>query len=216
MKNIFVKKQQVKTTQSGKSMIEMLGVLAIVGVLSVGGIAGYTKVTQNIKVKNTIEQINYISNKLSLTGQNTESYNNLENYSAVKLNAIPSELVKNDCKDENCTLTSSFGGNVIIEDTNNGENFRIIYNNLSKEACLSLVSHNWGQSTNTSLIGIMVQSGSDTNNDVSDFKRKCKGDLNKRMACVGGKNVSIPVSIPNANTMCNCQNNDCHLYFLYY
>ena len=27
--------------QSGRSMIEMLGVLAIIGVLSVGGIAGY-------------------------------------------------------------------------------------------------------------------------------------------------------------------------------
>ena len=30
-------------TQSGRSMIEMLGVLAIIGVLSVGGLAGYTK-----------------------------------------------------------------------------------------------------------------------------------------------------------------------------
>lgn len=29
--------------ESGRSMIEMLGVLAIIGVLSVGGIAGYSK-----------------------------------------------------------------------------------------------------------------------------------------------------------------------------
>ena len=28
--------------ESGRSMVEMLGVLAIIGVLSVGGIAGYT------------------------------------------------------------------------------------------------------------------------------------------------------------------------------
>ena len=33
MKNIY-------TQESGRSMIEMLGVLAIIGVLSVGGIAG--------------------------------------------------------------------------------------------------------------------------------------------------------------------------------
>ncbi len=33
----------ITTPQSGRSMIEMLGVLAIIGVLSVGGIAGYTK-----------------------------------------------------------------------------------------------------------------------------------------------------------------------------
>ena len=31
-----------KTNESGRSMVEMLGVLAIVGVLSVGGLAGYT------------------------------------------------------------------------------------------------------------------------------------------------------------------------------
>ena len=31
-----------KKSQSGRSMVEMLGVLAIIGVLSVGGIAGYS------------------------------------------------------------------------------------------------------------------------------------------------------------------------------
>ncbi len=35
-----------KNLEKGRSMIEMLGVLAIVGVLSVGGIAGYTKAMQ--------------------------------------------------------------------------------------------------------------------------------------------------------------------------
>ena len=33
----------MKNNQFGRSMIEMLGVLAIIGVLSVGGIAGYGK-----------------------------------------------------------------------------------------------------------------------------------------------------------------------------
>ena len=45
--------------ESGRSMVEMLGVLAIIGVLSVGGIAGYTtamnkhremNVQQNVKM----------------------------------------------------------------------------------------------------------------------------------------------------------------------
>ena len=34
--------KKLKTNESGRSMVEMLGVLAIVGVLSIGGIAGYT------------------------------------------------------------------------------------------------------------------------------------------------------------------------------
>ena len=41
VKNIKMNKQQM-TTESGRSMVEMLGVLAIIGVLSIGGIAGYT------------------------------------------------------------------------------------------------------------------------------------------------------------------------------
>ncbi len=40
----------------GRSMIEMLGVLAIVGVLSVGGIAGYSKAMEKWKINKIIEE----------------------------------------------------------------------------------------------------------------------------------------------------------------
>ena len=37
-----MKKKQVQNqAQEGRSMIEMLGVLAVIGVLSIGGISGY-------------------------------------------------------------------------------------------------------------------------------------------------------------------------------
>ena len=36
------KNKMKKTNETGRSMVEMLGVLAIIGVLSIGGIAGYT------------------------------------------------------------------------------------------------------------------------------------------------------------------------------
>ena len=38
----ILKGKMMKTNENGRSMIEMLGVLAIIGVLSVGGIYGYT------------------------------------------------------------------------------------------------------------------------------------------------------------------------------
>ena len=44
----------------GRSMIEMLGVLAIVGVLSVGGIAGYSKAMEKFKLNKTISEYNYM------------------------------------------------------------------------------------------------------------------------------------------------------------
>ncbi len=43
-------------SQSGRSIIEMLGVLAIIGVLSIGGIAGYSKAMEKWKINKTIEE----------------------------------------------------------------------------------------------------------------------------------------------------------------
>ena len=43
-------------SQYGRSMIEMLGVLAIIGVLSVGGIAGYSKAMEKWKINRTINE----------------------------------------------------------------------------------------------------------------------------------------------------------------
>ncbi|MBQ2811478.1 MAG: type II secretion system protein [Alphaproteobacteria bacterium] len=51
--------------QSGRSMVEMLGVLAIIGVLSVGGIAGYSKAMFKHKFTKTIDIISYAVNRLT-------------------------------------------------------------------------------------------------------------------------------------------------------
>ena len=55
-----VRKAQVVTRQTnpiGRSMIEMLGVLAIIGVLSVGGIAGYSKAMEMWKISRQKQQL---------------------------------------------------------------------------------------------------------------------------------------------------------------
>ena len=49
-----------KSFDKGRSMIEMLGVLAIIGVLSVGGIAGYSKAMEQFKVNKAINQYNML------------------------------------------------------------------------------------------------------------------------------------------------------------
>ena len=48
----------------GRSMIEMLGVLAIIGVLSVGGIAGYSKAMEMWKINKAIEGYSYMTQGL--------------------------------------------------------------------------------------------------------------------------------------------------------
>ena len=49
-----------QTNPLGRSMIEMLGVLAIIGVLSVGGIAGYSKAMEKWKIDKATEEYSHI------------------------------------------------------------------------------------------------------------------------------------------------------------
>ena len=51
---------QLYAVSAGRSMIEMLGVLAIAGVLSVGGIAGYSKAMMKWKIDKAIEEYNFL------------------------------------------------------------------------------------------------------------------------------------------------------------
>ena len=59
-----MKNFEIKNNQNGRSMIEMLGVLAIIGVLSVGGIAGYSKAMMKYRINKTIEQITLIAGNM--------------------------------------------------------------------------------------------------------------------------------------------------------
>ena len=47
-----------KKFESGRSMVEMLGVLAIIGVLSIGGIAGYTISMRRYRANQVLDAIN--------------------------------------------------------------------------------------------------------------------------------------------------------------
>ena len=68
MKNLF------KTEQSGRSMVEMLGVLAIIGVLSVGGIAGYSKAMAKYKTTQTLDQLTMLVANIRTAFSSATSY----------------------------------------------------------------------------------------------------------------------------------------------
>ena len=61
------------TEQSGRSMVEMLGVLAIVGVLSIGGVEGYTSAMRAYKANEVVNaaSILYVMGLASDQGSGT-------------------------------------------------------------------------------------------------------------------------------------------------
>ncbi len=55
--------------ESGRSMVEMLGVLAIIGVLSIGGIAGYTIAMNRYRANEVLD----LAAKVSVMGMTLEN-----------------------------------------------------------------------------------------------------------------------------------------------
>ncbi len=91
-----------KNASAGRSMVEMLGVLAIIGVLSVGAIAGYSKAMSKYKLNKHMESFNILLNEaikllpeLQRTyGKNTNSGHSLGSFFH-KANLLPDGMTYN-------------------------------------------------------------------------------------------------------------------------
>ena len=84
--------------QSGRSMVEMLGVLAIIGVLSVGAMSGYSKAMMKYKLNKFSEGLNSLLNyALQYTPQfETSGSQTYYNELMYKLNLIPDSMTYNN------------------------------------------------------------------------------------------------------------------------
>ncbi len=82
---------------AGRSMVEMLGVLAIIGVLSVGAIAGYSKAMFKYKLNKHAEQMNTVINAVA---RNVHNFDNIKQGGTsltsyfIKMGEIPTEMIK--------------------------------------------------------------------------------------------------------------------------
>ncbi len=81
--------------ESGRSMIEMLGVLAIIGVLSIGGIAGYSKAMEKHKLNKFMSQLKQIVSNLYLVFESEKDFGLLVQANIThKLKIYPDEMYR--------------------------------------------------------------------------------------------------------------------------
>ena len=82
---------------SGRSMVEMLGVLAIIGVLSVGAISGYSKAMMKYKLNKQREQITAVMSAMIEYQSIISTITTNESIvpTLIKLNALPPEMIIN-------------------------------------------------------------------------------------------------------------------------
>ena len=239
----------IKTNESGRSMIEMLGVLAIIGVLSVGGIAGYSKAMNKFKTNKVADNVSMLVANIKTMYAQQNTYKDLTSAVAVTLGVVPDELVVKDDNGNFSRLSNSFNGAVDIhaaESTSDGDNraFVITFSNLSREACITLATNDWGSGYSSGLIAIRASGTSQAKVDeVKDGEGNVttqgkdaessaldkihigddgtavtgSGSNGKAIATPGGKNLSVPMSVTDAATACACpKGNFCTVMWKYY
>ncbi len=222
----------MRVNESGRSMIEMLGVLAIIGVLSVGGIAGYSKAMNKFKTNKVADNVSMIVANVKTLYAQQNTYTGLNNGTAVSMGVIPDELgtiYSGSGDTATATLTNAFNGRVYVEksdstDTNDGKAFIIEFNSLSREACITLATNDWGSGFSSGLIAIQASGTSATTGDnihntaIKDVKIGNAGsNSGSFIATPGGSNLSVPMSVVTAAQACNCTNgNSCSIAWKYY
>ncbi len=147
--------------QSGRSMIEMLGVLAIVGVLSVGGIAGYSKAMAKFKMSKTTDQVSMMVANARTTYGNSNNFSGLDNQNACKLGIIPSEMLKDKACVASAIDTNAYSGEMLIESVDGDAAFGVLLNAIPKDACISIASSDWGGDTSAGFLGLEIAASAD-------------------------------------------------------
>ncbi len=81
---------------TGRSMVEMLGVLAIIGVLSVGAIAGYSKAMFKYKLNKQTTQIGYILDYIIANQDQLRQLPYAMKNTLNKLGVVPDAMIKDN------------------------------------------------------------------------------------------------------------------------
>ena len=129
-----------KANEYGRSMIEMLGVLAIVGVLSVGGISGYSKAMNKYKVNKTIDQLSTIVTNVQTIFATSRNYKGLDLNTAIDVRIIPQDMIVGS------SVVNPFGGGVDVfaSKTLKDENgaFIVAFGGIPASECVSFAANN--------------------------------------------------------------------------
>ena len=175
-----------RNDQRGRSMVEMLGVLAIIGVLSVGGISGYSKAMAKFKMTKAQDQISMLLMNIRTAFATSPSYDGLNNKTAVEFAIAPGDMYSGNVGSMTASkqLNNAFGGGAYVfsckepsgghtcsvnGSAGNEQYFAIVMTNLGREACVSLASSDWGTD---GLVSIQVGS---TTFDASELPVRMMG-----------------------------------------
>ena len=201
-----------KSEQSGRSMVEMLGVLAIIGVLSVGGISGYSKAMTKFKITKTFDQVSMTVANIRTLYSGQRNYSGLATNLALKMGVVPAEMEGASTG----TLVNAFQGTVTIGSANfnsqTASAFYISYGNMGSEACVQIITSDWGSGASSGFVGLTVGAGTSgiATASVPAVTANTSGSGSGSWG-----NQHLPVSPSNAANACACNNGYCTITWYY-
>ena len=148
-----------RSEQSGRSMVEMLGVLAIIGVLSVGGIAGYSKAMAKFKLSKAMDQVSNVVTNIRTLYSGQPNYSGLSTSIAIRMGAIGAEMLNGVSPTTASVAYNAFNGDVAIGTADNNRQFTVTFSGLGKEACVALSTSDWGSGSGSGLVSIAASGG---------------------------------------------------------
>lgn len=197
-----------RTEQTGRSMVEMLGVLAIIGVLSVGGISGYSKAMAKYKLTKAQDQITMLLMNIRTAYATSPSYDGLTAQTAADFNIAPGEMVAGS--GTGTSLNGAFGGPVKLGTVTSAKTyFYIGMESLGKEACRSLLSSDWGADGLVKIMAGPSAAIEDPGDDAS-----CTSEVPTGEGAGTWCTADLPVSLQQAANACSGEQN--HIVWMYY
>jgi Tfp pilus assembly protein PilE len=207
--------------QSGRSMIEMLGVLAIVGVLSVAGIAGYSKAMAKYKINKVMDEVSTIAANTKTMFASSGLYSELTGLQvAYELAILPEEMTKscdNGTTTSNNQTTSNWsdacvinglGGSVDLKTTADGLSFYLMMSGLTQEACVALVTSDWGGSSGFKYL--KAANAAQTTALTHAAESGATGVVKPTDNAEAAFNVAVTSGV------CNCTGSTCSVGFVFY
>lgn len=199
--------------EKGRSMIEMLGVLAIVGVLSVGGIAGYSKAMGKYKADQMLNQLAELTMNIRTLYFHQNEFTGLNEQVLMRAGLVPYTMMSKPASASN--IIHIMGGKIRVFPSKGKygkqDAFELYADKLSKEACLNIATTDWGADPSSGFISLYVGTSDDEIDAplMENISSPTQQDPALGIYTTGTHEHSIPLSPPEALAACACSSNNC-------
>lgn len=129
---------QMKTDESGRTMLEMLGVLGIMGIIMYGAVAG-------INYGMSTYKINQIYNEVQEAVQSIQDiYSWQRGYNGINASTLCQNDVFVRCDSDSGEPKNVYEGDISVSAISDGASFKVSYAGIDKEICYRLKEMDWG------------------------------------------------------------------------